>query len=51
MALEGYVKKIAFLRLNNPFPLGIAIRALNKLTSVIARNGPVMAGAGVVFAG
>lgn len=42
--VDGYVKKIAFLRLNNPFPIGIAIRAVNKLKSFITRNRPVMAG-------
>ena len=36
--VEGYVRKLAFLRLNTPFPLGIAIRAANKLKSLIARN-------------
>ena len=40
--VEGFVKKIAFLRLNNPFPIGIAIRAINKLKSLIARSGPAM---------
>ncbi|WBL81495.1 hypothetical protein I3J27_14120 [Bradyrhizobium xenonodulans] len=35
--VEGYVKKVAFLRLNNPHPLGFAIRAVNKLRSLIAR--------------
>ncbi|MGY8663372.1 cupin domain-containing protein [Bradyrhizobium sp. UFLA05-109] len=38
--VEGYVKKLAFLRLNTPFPLAIAIRAINKLKSLIARNSP-----------
>ena len=49
--VECYVKKIAFLRLNNPFPLGIVIRAINKVTSLIARNGPVMAAACIAVAG
>lgn len=43
--VEGYVRKIAFLYVNNPFPFGIAIRAVNKLKSLIARNGPVTAAA------
>lgn len=38
--VEGYVRKVAFLRLTNPFPFGIAIRAVNRLKSLIARNGP-----------
>jgi uncharacterized protein len=38
--VEGYVKKVAFLRQTNPFPLGIAIRAANKLKSLIARRRP-----------
>jgi uncharacterized protein len=41
--VENYVRKLAFCRLNNPFPLGFAIRAANKLKSLIARNSPVMA--------
>jgi uncharacterized cupin superfamily protein len=41
--VEGYVRKVAFLRLNYPFPFGITIRAVNKLKSLIARNSPVMA--------
>jgi uncharacterized protein len=49
--VEGYVKKIAFLRLNNPFPLDVAVRALNKLRSVLSRNGPVMAAAIIAVAG
>ncbi len=36
--VEGYVRKLAFLRLNNPFPLGIAIRAVNMAKSLIAGN-------------
>jgi uncharacterized cupin superfamily protein len=36
--VEGYVKKVAFFRQTNPFPLGIAIRAANKLNSLIARR-------------
>lgn len=35
--VEGYVKKVAFLHLN-PFPFGLAIRAVNKLESLIQRN-------------
>jgi hypothetical protein len=41
--VEGYVKKVAFCCLNNPFPLGFAIRAANKLKSLIARTSPVVA--------
>ena len=37
--VENYVKKIAFCHLNSPPPLGFAIRAANKLKSLIARNG------------
>ena len=29
--VEGYVKKVAFLRRPNPFGLGLAIRAVNRL--------------------
>jgi uncharacterized cupin superfamily protein len=32
--VEEYVKKVAFCRLNNPFPFGLAIRAVNKLKSL-----------------
>lgn len=49
--VEGYVKKVAFLRLNNPHPLGFAIRAANKLRSSIARHAPMMATACVIVAG
>ncbi|WP_262048196.1 cupin domain-containing protein [Bradyrhizobium sp. Bra78] len=48
--VEGYVKKVAFLRLNNPVPLGFAIRAVNKLRSLVARSAPVMAAACVIIA-
>src|SRR6266700_3391038 len=48
--VEGYVKKVAFLRLNNPLPLGFAIRALNKLRFLIARYAPMMATACVIVA-
>ena len=41
--VENYVRKVAFCRLNNPFPLGFAIRVANKLKSLITRNSPVMA--------
>jgi hypothetical protein len=41
--VEGYVRKLAFLRVNYPFPLGIAIRAVNKLKSLIARNQMIVA--------
>lgn len=46
--VEGYVRKLAFLRLNNPLPFGIAIRAVNKLKSLIARNSAGMAAAGII---
>jgi uncharacterized protein len=29
--VEGYVKKVAFFRKTNPFGLGLAVRAVNKL--------------------
>jgi uncharacterized cupin superfamily protein len=48
--VEGYVRKIAFLRLANPFPFGIAIRALNRLKSLIARNGAATSAAGIIIA-
>ncbi|MBR0793811.1 DUF861 domain-containing protein [Bradyrhizobium jicamae] len=38
--VEGYVRKLAFLRLNNPFPFGIAIRAVNKLKKVARTSQP-----------
>ena len=41
--VENYVKKVAFCRLNNPPPLGFAIRAVKKLKSLIGRTSPVMA--------
>lgn len=44
------MKKVAFLRLNNPLLLGFAIRAVNKLRSSIARHAPVMATACVIIA-
>jgi uncharacterized cupin superfamily protein len=33
--VEEYVKKLAFLRLNTPLPLGFAIRAVNKLKRLL----------------
>lgn len=33
--VEDRVKKVAFCRLNNPAPLGLAIRAANKLKSLM----------------
>jgi uncharacterized cupin superfamily protein len=36
--VEDYVKKVAFCRQTNPFPLGFAIRAINKLRRM-SRNG------------
>ncbi|MGY8668832.1 cupin domain-containing protein [Bradyrhizobium sp. UFLA05-109] len=38
--VEDYVKTLAFLRLNYPFPFGIAIRIVDKIKSLIARNPP-----------
>jgi uncharacterized protein len=48
--VEGYVKKVAFLRLSNPLPLAFAIRVVNKLRSSIARYAPMMATACVILA-
>ncbi|MGY8681952.1 cupin domain-containing protein [Bradyrhizobium sp. UFLA05-153] len=36
--VEGYVKGVVFVHLTYPF--GIAIRAVNKLKSLLARNAP-----------
>lgn len=47
--VEGYVKKVAFLRLNNPLPLAIAIRGVNKLRSLIAQYAPIMATACLIL--
>jgi len=33
--VEDHVKKVAFCRLDNPVPLGFAIRAANKLRSLV----------------
>jgi len=38
--VEGYVKKVAFFRATNPLGLGFAVRAVNKLRSLIARRHP-----------
>ena len=35
--VERYVKKVAFLRQPNPFWLGLAVRAVNKLKSKVLR--------------
>lgn len=40
--VERFLKKVAVLRLNNPLPLGFAIRAVNKLRSLIARWSPMI---------
>lgn len=40
--VEGYVRKIAFLRQTNPFPLGIAIRGANKLRSLVTSKRSVL---------
>jgi uncharacterized cupin superfamily protein len=37
--VEGYVKKIAFLRHTNPFGFGLIIRAVNKLSGYVRRRG------------
>lgn len=36
--VEDYVKKVAFCRLNNPFPFGLAIHVANRLKSLITRT-------------
>ncbi|WBL82580.1 cupin domain-containing protein [Bradyrhizobium xenonodulans] len=36
--VEGYVKKVAFFRTTNPLGLGLAVRAVNKLRSLISRR-------------
>ena len=36
--VEKYVKKVAFCRLINPFPLGFSIRVAHKLKSLITRT-------------
>jgi uncharacterized cupin superfamily protein len=43
--VEGYVKKIAFLRLANPAGVGLVIRAANKFKRMflITRNAPLVA--------
>lgn len=46
--VEGYVRKVAFLRLPNPFPLGIVIRVVNRLKSLIARKSLMMAAIGII---
>ncbi|MCP3471606.1 cupin domain-containing protein [Bradyrhizobium sp. CCGUVB1N3] len=38
--VEGYVRKLAFLHVNSPFPIAVAIRVIRKLRSLIARNAP-----------
>lgn len=38
--VEGYVKKVAFFRATNPLGLGLAVRAVNKLRSLISRRHP-----------
>lgn len=40
--VEGYVNKVAFLRRDNPFPFGIAIRAVNKLRSLVTSKNPIL---------
>ena len=47
--VEGYVKKVAFLRLNNPLLLAFAIRGVNKLRSLIAQYAPMMATACLIL--
>jgi uncharacterized cupin superfamily protein len=36
--VEGYVKKVAFFRTTNPWGLSLAVRAVNKLRSLISRR-------------
>lgn len=38
--VEGYVKKVAFFRATNPLGLGLAVRTVNKLRSLISRRHP-----------
>jgi uncharacterized cupin superfamily protein len=40
--VEGYVKKIAFLRHTTPIGFGFAIRAANKLRSLTTSKNPVL---------
>src|SRR4051794_22751330 len=47
--VEGYVKKVAFCRLSNAPGLGYAIRALNKVRSVIRRYSPALVPAVACF--
>jgi hypothetical protein len=42
--VEGYVKKVAFLRQTNPLGLGLAIRAVNKLKRTFVGPSEVRAG-------
>ena len=37
--VEGYVKKVAFFRQTNPLGLGFAVRAVNKLKSMLYAPG------------
>ncbi|WP_409189837.1 cupin domain-containing protein [Bradyrhizobium sp. RDM4] len=46
--VEGYVKKVAFLRLNNPVALGFAIRVVNKLRSLVAQYAPIVTTACII---
>ena len=41
--VENYVKKVAFFRKTNPAGLGLAIRAINKLRSLVSRHPGVAA--------
>ena len=36
--VEGYVKKVAFLRQTNPIGLGLAIRMVNRLKQIVFRK-------------
>jgi uncharacterized protein len=38
--VEGYVKKVAFLRQTNPIGLGLAVRIVNRLKQILFRKYP-----------
>ena len=44
--VEGYVKKVAFLHRPNPFVLGLAVCAVNKLKHMFERRSAPVLGAG-----
>ena len=37
--VEGYVKKVAFFRQTNPFGLGLAVRAVNRIMRIWYQRG------------